>query len=57
VSLADYFPAQIRGLPAFEGQFDAFKLSAEACDVLFGIYPAGTPSLHPTAMTPITWVL
>tara|TARA_B100001059_G_scaffold68409_1_gene65267 strand:- start:243 stop:479 length:237 start_codon:yes stop_codon:yes gene_type:complete len=42
VSLANYFPAQIRILPAFDGQFDAFKLSAEACDVLFGIYPAGT---------------
>jgi quercetin dioxygenase-like cupin family protein len=42
VSLADYFPSQIRVLPAFDGQFDAFKLSAESCGVLFGIYPAGT---------------
>jgi len=42
VSLADYFPSQIRALPAFDGQFDALKLSAESCDVLFGICPAGT---------------
>ena len=42
MSLANYFPEHIRQLPAFEGQFDAFKLSAETCDVLFGIYPAGT---------------
>ena len=51
MSLADYFPSQIRGLPAFDGQFDAFKLSAESCDVLFGIYPAGTvisPHSHDT---------
>ena len=42
MSLANYFPEQIRQLPAFEGQFDAFQLSAENCEVLFGIYPAGT---------------
>ena len=42
MSLADYFPSQIRGLPAFDGQFDALILSAESCDVIFGIYPAGT---------------
>ena len=42
MSLASYFPDKIRELPAFEGQFDAFKLSAEKGDVLFGIYPGGT---------------
>jgi len=36
------FPALIRGLPAFEGPFDAFQLAADSCDVLFASYPAGT---------------
>ncbi|MGB0910328.1 MAG: cupin domain-containing protein [Nitrospirales bacterium] len=36
------FPKQIRNLPAFEGPFDAFKLSAQGCDVMFASYPAGT---------------
>lgn len=36
------FPDQIRSLPAFDGPFDAHKLSAEGCDVLFASYPAGT---------------
>jgi quercetin dioxygenase-like cupin family protein len=35
-------PPQIRALPAFEGPFDAFRLGAEGCDVLFATYPAGT---------------
>ena len=51
MSLADYFPSQIRGLPDVDGQFDALKLSAESCDVIFGIYPAGTvisPHSHNT---------
>jgi quercetin dioxygenase-like cupin family protein len=51
MSLAEYFPEQIRELPAYEGQFDAFKLTAETCDVLFGIYPGGTviePHSHDT---------
>ncbi len=46
-----HFPARIRELPAFEGPFDAFRLRAEACDVLFASYPAGTtiePHHHDT---------
>ena len=38
----DGFPDQIRRLPAFEGPFDASRLAAEGCDVLFATYPAGT---------------
>jgi hypothetical protein len=37
-----HFPDLIRTLPKFEGPFDAFKLSAENCDVLFASYAAGT---------------
>ena len=37
-----HFPARIRDLPPFEGPFDAFRLQAEGCDVLFASYPAGT---------------
>ena len=37
-----HFPALIRGLPKFAGPFDAFKLQANRCDVLFASYPAGT---------------
>lgn len=51
MSLAEYFPEQIRELPTYEGKFDAFKLDAESCDVLFGIYPSGTviePHSHDT---------
>jgi hypothetical protein len=29
------FPDQISRLPAFDGPFDAYKLAAEGCDVLF----------------------
>ena len=36
------FPPQIAGLPSFEGPFDAFRLAAPGCDVLFASYPAGT---------------
>ena len=36
------FPPQIAGLPAFDGPFDAHRLAAEGCDVLFASYPAGT---------------
>lgn len=43
-----HFPPLLRGLPKFEGPFDAFKLEAKGCDVLFASYPAGTaiPSHH-----------
>ena len=37
-----HFPRQLRSLPKFDGPFDAFKLIAQDCDVLFASYPAGT---------------
>lgn len=37
-----HFPARIRALPPFDGPFDAYRLAAEQCDVLFASYPAGT---------------
>ena len=46
-----HFPGLIRQLPEFEGPFDAYRLCAEGCDVLFASYPAGTsidPHSHPT---------
>ena len=49
--LPHHFPARIRSLPAFDGPFDAFKLAAPKCDVLFASYPAGTriePHSHET---------
>ena len=45
------FPELIRALPAFEGPFDAMRLKAEGCEVLFASYPPGTviePHSHPT---------
>ena len=36
------FPPPIASLPAFDGPFDAFRLSAEGCEVLFASYPPGT---------------
>jgi quercetin dioxygenase-like cupin family protein len=45
------FPKLIRDLPKFEGPFDAFKLEANKCDVMFASYPAGTtvpPHNHET---------
>ena len=46
-----HFPEPVRNLPPFEGPFDAFKLQAKNCDVLFASYPGGTvipPHDHPT---------
>lgn len=40
--MSEYYPEKIRALPRFEGPFDAFRLTAEDCDVLFASYPAGT---------------
>lgn len=37
-----HFPQLLRNLPAFVGPFDAFKLEAKDCDVLFASYPKGT---------------
>ena len=47
----DHFPAEIRALAEFDGPFDAFRLPAEGCEVLFASYPAGTriePHRHET---------
>jgi hypothetical protein len=46
-----HFPEQLRSLPKFDGIFDAFKLEAKDCDVLFASYPSGTlisPHTHET---------
>lgn len=46
-----HFPELIRGLPRFQGQFNAFELEARGCRVLFSAYPAGTvvpPHRHDT---------
>jgi quercetin dioxygenase-like cupin family protein len=46
-----HFPSLLRNLPKFAGPFDAFKLEAKDCDVLFASYPAGTsiaPHHHET---------
>lgn len=45
------FPDLIRSLPEFAGPFDAYRLAASGCEVLFASYPAGTeikPHTHPT---------
>ena len=39
---SDHFPPEIRALPEFDGAFDAFRLAADGCEVLFATYPAGT---------------
>lgn len=36
------YPDKIRTLPLYDGRFDAYKLSADNCEVLFASYPAGT---------------
>ena len=41
-----HFPKLLRELPPFEGPFDAFKLEAKNCDVLFASYPK--PHSHDT---------
>lgn len=46
-----HFPELISRLPPFDGPFDAFRLRAADCDVLFASYPAGTTieeHTHPT---------
>ena len=45
------YPDKIKALPLYDGRFDAHKLSAENCEVLFAAYPAGTsisPHSHET---------
>ncbi len=36
------FPTLIQNLPEYKGQFDAHRLTADGCDVLFAAYPANT---------------
>lgn len=36
------FPKKFQTLEPFSSRFDAFRLPAENCDVLFATYPAGT---------------
>lgn len=36
------YPEKIKNLPLYDGRFDAYKLEANDCDVLFASYPAGT---------------
>jgi quercetin dioxygenase-like cupin family protein len=46
-----HFPKLLRDLPKFDGPFDAFKLEARDCEVLFASYPGGTvipPHSHET---------
>jgi len=46
-----HFPVRIRSLQRFDGPFDAFRLRAQDCEVLFASYPAGTdipPHSHET---------
>lgn len=38
----DHFPPRIENLPDFDGPFDANRLTADGCEVLFATYPAGT---------------
>lgn len=45
------YPDKIKSLPLYDGRFDAYKLAAQGCEVLFASYPAGTsipPHTHDT---------
>ena len=45
------FPEKILQLEPYSDRFDAFRLRADSCDVLFATYPAGTdiePHSHDT---------
>lgn len=45
------FPEKIRDLERFSNRFDAFRLAAKDCDVLFATYPPETeiePHTHET---------
>ena len=49
--MAGKYPDRIKKLPIYDGRFDAYKLEAKDCDVLFASYPAGTsipPHTHDT---------
>ena len=40
--MAGTYPNRIKQLPLYDGRFDAYKLAANGCDVLFASYAAGT---------------
>jgi len=45
------YPKLLQKLPLYDGLFDAYKLEAKDCDVLFASYPSGTaiePHKHET---------
>jgi hypothetical protein len=45
------FPDRIRALESYSDRFEAFRLGADGCQVLFGTYPSGTsiePHTHDT---------
>lgn len=49
--MAGKYPDIIKSLPLYDGRFDAYKLDAKDCEVLFASYPAGTsipPHKHGT---------
>ncbi len=49
--MAGSYPEKIKQLPLYDGRFDAYKLEAKDCEVLFASYPAGTeipPHTHDT---------
>lgn len=51
MSLGNDYPEKIQQLPPFEGPFEAYRLAAQDCEVLFASYPAGTkipPHSHDT---------
>ncbi len=37
-----HFPSPLHNLPRFEGPFEALRLAAKDCEVLFASYPADT---------------
>ena len=49
--MAGSYPYKFRELLLYDGRFDAYKLSAQGCDVLFAPYSAGaemSPHSHDT---------
>lgn len=40
--MAGKYPEKIKTFPLYDGRFDAHKLEAKECDVLFASYPKGT---------------
>lgn len=40
--MSGQYPNKIKSLPLYDGRFDAYKLKADGCEVLFASYPAGT---------------